>query len=41
MALGDRNISFVLDDLSPLEIEAVKQSLNKALKDIDAYIAGD
>ena len=41
MALGDRNISFVLDDLSPPEIEAVKQSLNKALKDIDAYIAGD
>ena len=37
MTLGDRNVSFVLDNLSPMQLESAKQSLSKALNDIDSF----
>ena len=37
MALGERNVSFVLDNLSTAELESTKQSLAKALSDIGAF----
>ena len=37
MALGDRNVSFVLDNLTAVELESAKQSLEKALIDIDDF----
>lgn len=37
MALGDRNVSFVLDNLTPVELESAKQSIEKALSDIDDF----
>ena len=39
MALGERNVSFVLDNLTTEELEAAQQSLTRALSDINTFRA--
>ena len=39
MALGERNVSFVLDNLTTEELEAAQQSLTRALRDINTFRA--
>ena len=37
MSLGERNVSFVLDNMTPTELESARQSLTKALGEIDSF----
>jgi hypothetical protein len=37
MALGTRNVSFVMDNLSQSELDTAKASLLNAISKIDAY----